>query len=355
VSFITNNYPSFFISAILKRKEQTMIYYEYDDVFIRPSFSNIISRAEVDTSALLASSSSNLAMKLRVPVIAANMDTITEGEMAKALAEVGACGAIHRFLPIADNVLSYLQVASNEGLDCFVSIGTSRDWQERAEALYSAGARFFVVDIAHGHSQMMKNTVSWLRERFGRDVFIMAGNVGTPQGAADLDRWGVDAIKVGIGGGFVCETKNVTGVNTPMFTTVRECAAVTDKPIIADGGARAYGDVAKAIGAGATAVMSGYFFAGCPENPERSKIYDPVNHTYKPIYRGMASRDAMAVIREAEKGLPTPEGRSTTTNLKPSAKVVVEEIAGGLRSAFSYIGARTTHEFSSKVSFGYRR
>lgn len=332
-----------------------MPHYEYDDVFIQPHFSDIMSRSEVDTSVLLASSSSNLAIKLRVPVIAANMDTVTEGEMAKALSEAGACGAIHRFMPIADNVLSYLQVASNEGLDCFVSIGTSRDWQERAEALYDAGARFFVVDIAHGHSQMMKNTVVWLRERFGRDVFIMAGNVGTPQAVRDLDSWGVDAIKIGIGGGFVCETKNVTGVNTPMFTTVQQCAEATDKPVIADGGARAYGDVAKAIGAGATAVMSGYFFAGCPENPERSKIYDPITHTYKPIYRGMASRDAMAVIRETGKGLPTPEGRSTTTSLKPSAKVVIEEIAGGLRSAYSYVGARTTNEFWSKIKFGYRR
>lgn len=332
-----------------------MLYYEYDQVFIQPDFSDIMSRSEVDTSVNLVSSDSNLSMKLRVPVISANMDTVTEGEMAKALSQAGACGAIHRFMTIPDNVLSYIQVVSNKGLDCFVSIGTSRDWQERAVALYSAGARFFVVDIAHGHSQMMKNTVEWLRTRFGRDIFIMAGNVGTPQAVRDLDSWGADAIKVGIGGGFVCETKNVTGVNTPMFTTIRECAAATDKPVIADGGARAYGDVAKAIGTGATAVMSGYFFAGCPENPERSKIYDPTTHTYKPIYRGMASRDAMAVIRETDKGLPTPEGRSTTTNLKPSAKVVVEEIAGGLRSAYSYVGARTTNDFWNKVKFGYRR
>jgi IMP dehydrogenase len=152
----------------------------------------------------------------------------------------------------------------------------------------------------------------------------------------------------------VCETKNVTGVNTPMFTTIERCATATDKPIIADGGARAYGDVAKAIGAGATAVMSGYFFAGCPENPERARIYDSTTHSYKPIYRGMASRDAMAIIREVDKPLPTPEGRSTTTNLKPSAKVVVEEIAGGLRSAFSYVGARNFDEFQAKVRFGYR-
>lgn len=331
------------------------VYYEYDQVFIQPDFSDIISRSEVDTGVILSSRDSDLVMKLKVPVISANMDTVTEGDMAKTLWQAGAVGAIHRFMPIPDNVLSYLQVASNKGMDCFVSIGTSRDWQERSEALYNAGARFFVVDIAHGHSQMMKNTVEWLGSRYGHDIFIMAGNVGTPQAVRDLDSWGVDAIKVGIGGGFVCETKNVTGVNTPMFTTVQICSEVTDKPIIADGGARAYGDVAKAIGAGATAVMSGYFFAGCPENPERSKIYDPITHTYRPIYRGMASRDAMSVIRDTDKNLPTPEGRSTTTNLKPSAKVVIEEIAGGLRSAYSYVGARSTGEFQSKVKFGYRR
>jgi len=330
------------------------VYYEYDQVFIHPDYSDIVSRSEVDTTTELVSRDSTCSLRIRVPIIAANMDTVTEGEMAKTLSEAGACGAIHRFLPIADNVLSYIQVVSNKDLDCFVSIGTSRDWQERAKALHGAGARFFVVDIAHGHSKMMKDTVTWLRENFGLNIFIMAGNVGTPQAVRDLDSWGADAIKVGIGGGFVCETKNVTGVNTPMFTTIQECAAATDKPIIADGGARAYGDVAKAIGAGAAAVMSGYFFAGCPENPERSRIYDSTTHTYKPIYRGMASRDAMAIIREGDKNLPTPEGRSTTASAKPSAKVIVDEIAGGLRSAYSYVGARTMNEFQAKVRFGYR-
>lgn len=177
------------------------VYYEYDQVFIQPDFSDILSRSEVDTGVILSSGDSDLVMKLKVPVISANMDTVTEGDMAKTLWQAGAVGAIHRFMPITDNVLSYLQVASNQGMECFVSIGTSRDWQERSEALYNAGARFFVVDIAHGHSQMMKNTVEWLRSRYGRDIFIMAGNVGTPQAVRDLDSWGVDAIKVGIGGG----------------------------------------------------------------------------------------------------------------------------------------------------------
>jgi len=331
------------------------VYREYDDVFIKADYSDIMSRTEVDTGVSLKSNDSSLTYELRVPVISSNMDTVTEGEMALTLARAGACGAIHRFMPIADNVLSYLQVASNKGMDCFVSIGTSRDWQERTQELYKAGARFFVVDIAHGHTLMMKKTLNFLRTKYGSDIFIMAGKVGTSQAVKDLDLWGADAIKVGIGGGFVCETKNVTGVNTPMFTTIQYCAAATDKPVIADGGARAYGDIAKAIGAGASAVMSGYFFAGCPENPDRSRIYDPTAGELRSIYRGMASRDAMAVIRSGDNGLPTPEGRTTTTGQKPPAKNVVEEIAGGLRSAFSYVGARNFSEFQAKVKFGYRR
>lgn len=326
---------------------------EYDDVFILPNYSDILSRTEVDTSVELKSEDSDLTLKLLTSVIASNMDTVTEDIMAKTLYDAGALGAMHRFMQIDKNVNLYQNVRE-EWKDCFVSIGTNRDWQERAEALYNVGARYFVVDVAHGHSKMMKDTIAWLRDRYGRDIFIMAGNVGTPEAVEDLDAWGADAIKVGIGGGFVCETKNVTGVNTPMFTSVLKCAAATDKPIIADGGARAYGDVAKAIGAGATAVMSGYFFAGCPETPACSRVYSPETHTYQSIYRGMASRDAMTIIR-SEQSLPTPEGRSTVTASKPSAKVIIEEIAGGLRSAYSYVGARTTSEFQHKVKFGYRR
>jgi IMP dehydrogenase len=280
-------------------------------------------------------------MKLGVPIISSNMDTITESQMASVMTDAGGVGALHRFMSITQNVEHYLKHSN-----CFVSIGVNRDWQERTLALHKAGARFFVVDIAHGHSQLMRTTVEWLRGMFDKDIFIMAGNVGTADAVRNLDRWTVDAIKIGLSGGFVCETKNVTGVQTPMFTTVQLCSQATSKPIIADGGARSYGDVAKAIGAGATAVMSGYFFAGCPETPPSCK---GVN-----VYRGMASRDAMNAIRVGE-NLPTPEGRSVEVSAKPSAKVVVEELAGGLRSAYSYVGARNTAEFYQKVQFGYRR
>lgn len=326
------------------------VYYEYEDVFIKPKYSDVSSRADVSTAVTLSSKNSYRKMTLTVPVISSNMDTVTEASMCKAMMAGGGVGALHRFCSISENVAIF-----EEEQSCFVSIGVNRDFEERADALYTAGARFFIVDIAHGHSRLMYDTLGLLRKKYGRDIFIMAGNVGSPEGAESLATWGADAVKVGIGGGFVCETKNVTGVNTPMFTTVMKCAAATDLPVIADGGARAYGDVAKALGAGATAVMSGYFFAGCPETPDRARVYDALTHTYKPIYRGMASQDAMNVIRGGEKGLPTPEGRSTTINLKPSATVVMEEIAGGLRSAFSYVGAKTFKEFRHKVEFGYRR
>jgi IMP dehydrogenase len=325
------------------------ISYEYDDVFIKPRYSTVLSRKEVSTAVTLESKDSCHKITIDVPVISANMDTITESGMTKALAEAGAIGSLHRFMSIEENVSEF-----NKETKCFVSIGVNRDWKERAIALHNAGARFFIVDIAHGHSKMMKNSVRWLREQFGKDIFIMAGNVGTPEAVGDLDDWTVDAIKVGIGGGFVCETKNVTGVNTPMFSTIAECAKATDKPIIADGGARAYGDIAKALGAGASAVMSGYFFAGSPETPDRTRQYDPSTGSYKHIYRGMASKDAMNVIRE-QVNMPTPEGRTTETSEKPSVKFIVNEIAGGLRSAFSYVGARNFNEFQSKVIFGYRR
>lgn len=333
---------------------------EYDDVFILPEYSDVVSRSEVSTAVILESRDSKQTYSMAIPVISSNMDTITEEIMSAVLTEAGAGSAIHRFSDISVNVYQYKQTMLNtEGKRStsgpFVSIGTNRDWKERALALYDAGARYFVVDVAHGHSKMMRDTLAWLRYSFGSEIFIMAGNVGTPEAVADLDCWGADAIKVGIGGGFVCETKNITGVNTPMFTTVMKCAAATDKPVIADGGARAYGDVAKALGAGASAVMSGYFFAGCPETPARARVYNSETHVYQPIYRGMASRGAMEVIRSNDDKLPTAEGRSTTTSPKPSAKIVVEEIAGGLRSAFSYVGARSVAEFQHKVKFGYRR
>ena len=331
------------------------IYLGYDDVFIIPQYSEIESREQVSTKTVLKGVHSKLDISLEVPVISANMDTVTEDDMAVCCARNGAMGALHRFSRIEDNVAQYKKVQQSRQ-DCFVSIGVSMEDRERALALYYAGARRFIVDIAHGHSKKMQETLAWLRANFNTEVFIVAGNVATNEAAFTLQSWGADAIKVGIGPGFVCTTKDVTGVTVPIFGCVEECIAPTSGSIniIADGGARAYGDIAKAIGLGAKAVMSGYFFAGCNEVPDRAKLFDYTgsgNQSF--IYRGMASSEAMKVLKKDK--LPTPEGKLVEVSAKGSAEHVVKDIAGGLRSSMSYCNATNIEQFVSNVKFGRKR
>lgn len=315
----------------------------YEDVFIYPGYSEVQTRQDVDTTTIMEGLHSKLSVHSRVPVIAANMDTICEHRMCITLRNGGAWGSLHRFMDINTNVQEFL-MAKN----CFVSIGAVGDYQQRAKALYDAGARSFIIDIAHGHSLMMKNALKWMRDTFKDEVFIVAGNVATPTAVVDLEEWGADAVKVGIGPGAVCTTKDVTGVTVPIFTAVQRCAHVARGSIIADGGCRAYGDVAKAIGAGASLVMTGYFFAGTEETPARAHL-----GAGKAMYRGMASRGAMEGYRTGV--LPTAEGTNVVIDTKGSAGTIVEEIAGGLRSAYSYVGATNTKTFQAKVQFGYRR
>lgn len=185
------------MSKLIEKK-----YYGYEDVFIVPTYSDIKSRHEVDTETVFKSKHSDVTFSLEVPIISANMDTVTESKMAIALSHHGAIGALHRFCSIEENVEMFKKVrAAGSAVDCFVSIGVNSDYQERAIALYNAGARKFIIDIAHGHSEMMKTTLTWLRNKFGRGIFIMAGNVTTPDGVAFLDEHGADAIKCGIGPG----------------------------------------------------------------------------------------------------------------------------------------------------------
>ena len=321
-------------------------YYNYDQVFIIPEYSDITTRMEVDTSIKLGD------LTLQVGIIASNMDTISESRMCSTLWRAGAIGALHRFMPIGSNAEEYLKVRESNA-ECFVSVGVNGDWEERAKALYDVGARYFIIDIAHGHSKMMKDTVKTFRKLLpASDVFIMGGNITTPESVSDLENWGVDACKLGLAGGFVCLTKDVTGVIVPMFTAIQQCSAVAKKPIIADGGARSYADICKAIGAGATAVMSGWFFAGTDEVPETAKQKNHTDGSEHFIYRGSASKDVMSKTRSVN--LPTAEGKSIEVSYKGSAVNIIKDIAGGLRSSYSYVGASNTETFQAKVKFGIK-
>lgn len=334
--------------------EDRNYYLDYEDVFIVPQYSEIETRGDVNTSSNL-SIAPNVKFNLDVPVITANMDTVSGAAMCIAVASKGAIGALHRAWSIQDNVAAYKQVRE-AGMDCFVTVGASGDYQDRFMALMVAGASKFIIDIAHGHSLLMKNALTYIKDvgtNFVRGgIYVIAGNVATPEAVRDLELWGADAVKVGIGPGAVCKTKMVTGVTFPQWSAVKQCAAVAKVPIIADGGMKEYGDIAKAIGAGATAVMSGYFFAGTVETPN----WTPITPS---IYRGMASKEAQAVLRAQNNTnasiLPTPEGISITVSDKGHAGHIVDEIAGALRSSYSYVGAHTTEEFQARVKFGRRR
>jgi len=313
---------------------------EYNDVYIVPQYSDVTSRSRVDTTSVLDPKHRKTTIK--VPVISANMDTVTDGYMALKIAEAGALGAIHRFMSIGDNVEEWVKA---KGMPCLVSVGVSERARERAEALYAAGARYFVIDIAHGHHFLMKQMISFFRKELP-EAYVMAGNVATPSGAEDLVRWGADAIKVGIGPGAACTTKNVTGVTIPQFLAVRYCAAAAKSVdpqtvVVADGGVKEIGDIAKALGAGADFVMCGRMFASCPEAPHPG------------VYRGMASLDAMKNVRLSDE-LPTPEGKTLALKTDKHVDEVVSLIAGGLRSAFSYSNSLTLNEFHEKCKFGYR-
>lgn len=323
--------------------------FDYSDVFIIPNFSNIATRKEVSTHTTIGD------LVIDVPVVSANMDTITELEMAVAMCKSGGIGAIHRFMSIQENVSMFQQFVkrTNGSKAVFVSVGllpkdsnlTNLNEEEpefkRAVALYDAGARYFIIDTAHGHCDRMLQTIKILKYKFP-NIFVVAGNVTTFQAAVDLYNWGANAVKVGIGGGKVCLTKNVTGVTMPMFSAIAECAGVDKNlKIIADGGIREYGDIAKALGAGASLVMSGYLFAGTTEAASQKE------------YRGMASIGAMAKIRSLDSA-PTPEGKTISVETKGSVENIMKDIKGGLQSSFAYTGSRNLSEFQNSVEFGYR-
>jgi IMP dehydrogenase len=244
------------------------------------------------------------------------------------------------------------------------AIGVRGDHLERAKALVDAGADALVLDIAHGHMEQALAAIGEVREWVG-ETEIVAGNVATPEGAHDLIAAGADAVKVGVGPGSVCSTRVVAGVGVPQFTAVAECATACHDsgiPVIADGGIRAGGDVAKAIGAGADTVMVGNLLAGCTESPG---MVVSRGGTRVKVFRGMASAGAAAARRavdgdareilaredQTEFSPIVPEGVEAVVPLRGDAADVVAELVGGLRSGMSYSNAATIADMQTQARF----
>ncbi len=313
----------------------------YDDVLIVPQKSDVRSRRDPDLS-------SRLTKKITIdkPFISANMDTVTEAEMAIAMSNEGAIGILHRFMSVADQIQQIEKVKAAGVTKIAASIGVNQDFKDRAKALVSSGVNILTIDIAHGHSVSMLETLMWLKKAYP-DVEVIAGNVATPQAVRDLCEAGADAIKVGIGPGSMCTTRVITGCGVPQMTAVSLCAEVAAEmgvPVIADGGVKTSGDIVKAFACGADTVMLGSILAGTLETP------GPIRHGKKQ-YRGMASKAAQVSWRgEVPEGM-APEGESTYVAIKGHVSDVVHELAGGLRSGMSYINALKISEIRENACF----
>lgn len=450
----------------------------FDDVLLVPKRSPIVSRSQTNLRTKLSRK-----ITLNIPIISANMETVTESGMAIALAREGGIGIIHRFITIEDQVDEILKVKRSESvmieqpytikpdvtmaearkamaeygvsgllveeegklagiitrrditfeknnkrkvsermtkdvitakagttieqakeilhnqrieklpvvddkkrivglitskdilkmeqyphaskdkkgrLLVGAAVGIKGDYLERTEALLEAGADVLVVDIAHGHSENAITTVHMIKKAFP-DCELVAGNVATGDGARDLIKAGVDAVKVGVGSGSICITRVITGSGVPQLTAVIDSVKVAkdyDIPVISDGGIRNSGDITKALAAGASSVMVGSLFGGTDESPGKTLVKN--GKKFK-MYRGMASFYASLGRKYREEGSQVvdsddlndyvPEGVEAMVPYKGSVVEIVRQLAGGLRSGLSYCGAKTIPEMQKNAEF----
>jgi IMP dehydrogenase len=279
------------------------------------------------------------------------MDTVTEANMAKSMYGCGGLGIIHRYNTIPEQVKIVKDVLkkkrTTKGACVGAAVGVTGDYYERAQELIKNGVEIICLDIAHAHHILTKEALFSLKRDFD-NVHFMVGNVATPIAFSDLSNWGADSIKVGIGGGSICSTRIKTGHGVPGLQAVADCSkAKKDNRtlLIADGGIKTSGDIVKALAAGADFVMLGSLLAGTDESP--GKLYDSENGKVK-IYQGMASSEAQMKWKGT---VSSREGISTTIPYKGTVENIMEDLTIGIRSGFSYTGARNIKELWEKSQF----
>jgi IMP dehydrogenase len=323
----------------------------FDDVLLLPKYSNVLPS---NTSIFL-----NLTKKisLKVPFFTSAMDTVTESRMAIAIAKEGGMGIIHRNLNVKDQSKEVKKV-KDEKLLVGAAIGTNREDLDRAKSLVSNGVDLIVIDTAHGHSKKVLNTLSKIKKII-KNIPVCVGNIATGDAAKKLYNSGADIIKVGIGPGSICTTRMVAGIGVPQISAIMEVKKALNKKkikIISDGGIKFSGDIAKALAAGADAIMMGSIFAGTDESPgKKFKIKDK---TYK-VYRGMGSIGAMSAGSAnryfqknfKDKSKFVPEGVEGRVEFKGKVSDIIYQLQGGLRSSMGYIGARNLKEIYKKAKF----
>ena len=323
----------------------------FDDVLLLPQYSDILP-SETDISIQLTKN-----ILLKVPFLSSAMDTVTESKMAISIAHAGGLGVIHRNLNIVDQTKEIKKV-KKKNLLVGAAVGTNKDDLERARSLLANGCDLIVIDTAHGHSEKVLKTLSNLK-RISKKIPICVGNIATAAAAKKLYNSGADIIKVGIGPGSICTTRMVAGIGVPQISAIMEVKQVLKNrnvKIISDGGIKFSGDVAKALAAGADAIMMGSIFAGTYESP--GKKFKIKGKIYKQ-YRGMGSIGAMSsgsANRYFQKNFKdkskfVPEGVEGRVEYKGNVSKIIYQLKGGLRSSMGYIGAKNLSQISKNAKF----
>ena len=323
----------------------------FDDVLLLPKYSNVLPS---NTNIILDLTKK---ISLKVPFLTSAMDTVTEAKMAIAIAREGGMGIIHRNLDIKKQSNEVKKV-KNKNLLVGAAVGTNQDDLERTKSLISNNADLIVIDTAHGHSEKVLKTLSKIK-KITKDVPICVGNIATGEAAKKLYNAGADIIKVGIGPGSICTTRMVAGIGVPQISAIIEVKKALYKKnikIISDGGIKFSGDIAKALAAGADAIMMGSIFAGTDESP--GKKFRIKGKVYKQ-YRGMGSIGAMSAGSAnryfqknfKDKSKFVPEGVEGRVEYKGKVSKIIYQLQGGLRSSMGYIGAKNLKEINKKAKF----
>ncbi len=310
----------------------------FDDILLKPQKSDIESRKEVNLTSTVSG------LNFSLPIISSPMDTVTGPDMASSMFLAGGFGVLHRYNSIADQVRLVMQTRARTPFVA-AAVGVSEDYLERSEALIGAGTSLLCIDVAHGHHTNVERAIKTLRDKFENSISLMAGNVATGEAFEELQDWGADLIRVGVGGGSICSTRIQTAHGMPTFQSVLDCSRVADhSKIVADGGIKNSGDIVKSLAAGADFVMLGSMLAGTDQTP--GEVFQSNDGNKYKVYRGMASVEAQVDWRGKASSL---EGVSTTIPYKGDVEAVLLDLAKNMRSGLSYSGSRTLKEFRNKV------
>ena len=323
----------------------------FDDVLLIPKYSGVLP-SETDISLNLSKK-----ITLKVPFLSSAMDTVTESKMAVAIAQAGGIGVIHRNLNIRKQSEEVMKVKKKK-LIVGAAVGTNNEDLDRARSLIDNGCDLIVIDTAHGHSAKVLKVLSKLK-KINFNVPICVGNIATAEASKKLYNSGADIIKVGIGPGSICTTRMVAGIGVPQISAIMEVkGALKNKKIkiISDGGIKFSGDIAKALAAGADAIMMGSIFAGTDESPgKKLKIKGKLFKQF----RGMGSIGAMSsgsANRYFQKNFKdkskfVPEGVEGRVEYKGKVSKIIYQLQGGLRSSMGYIGAKDINQIQKKAKF----